>query len=161
MTVVDHVDGFGRPAWIALMVLSFIMFWPLGLVFLGFLIGSGRMGCWNHGLSDRWQWRVQRSAERMQRGAERMRRGAERMQETADRWRGAFSGPASNYRPGPSGNRAFDEYREETLRRLEDEQREFLEFLERLRHAKDKAEFDQFMAERRRYPEEPVAQPQS
>ncbi|MBO0756360.1 MAG: DUF2852 domain-containing protein, partial [Bradyrhizobiaceae bacterium] len=36
------------------------------------------------------------------------------------------------------------------LRRLEDEQREFKEFLQRLRMAKDKAEFDQFMAERRR-----------
>jgi hypothetical protein len=48
-----------------------------------------------------------------------------------------------------SGNRAFDEYRTETLRRLEDEQREFRDFLERLRQAKDKAEFDQFMAERR------------
>ncbi len=49
-----------------------------------------------------------------------------------------------------SGNRAFDEYRAETLRRLEEEQRDFRAFLDRLRHAKDKAEFDQFMAERRR-----------
>ncbi len=52
----------------------------------------------------------------------------------------------------PSGNRAFDEYREETLRRLEDEQKEFKGFLDRLRQAKDKAEFDQFMAERRNRP---------
>jgi hypothetical protein len=37
----------------------------------------------------------------------------------------------------PSGNRAFDEYRQETLRRLEEEQREFQEFLVRLRMAKD------------------------
>jgi len=51
-----------------------------------------------------------------------------------------------------SGNRAFDEYRTETLRRLEDEQREFREFLERLRFARDRAEFDQFMAERRNRP---------
>jgi Protein of unknown function (DUF2852) len=35
------------------------------------------------------------------------------------------------------------------LRRLEEEQREFKEFLERLRFARDKTEFDQFMAERR------------
>lgn len=158
MTVVDHVDGFGRPAWIALMVLSFIMFWPLGLVMLGFLIGSGRMGCWNNG--DRWQRRMQRGFERLQRGAERMQRGAERMQDAADRWRGSYRDTAAAYRPGPSGNRAFDEYREETLRRLEDEQREFMDFLERLRHAKDKAEFDQFMAERRRYPDAPAPQPQ-
>jgi len=55
-------------------------------------------------------------------------------------------------RAARSGNRAFDEYRNETLRRLEEEQREFIEYLERLRQAKDKAEFDQFMAERRRGP---------
>jgi hypothetical protein len=51
--------------------------------------------------------------------------------------------------PPSSGNRAFDEYRSETLRRLEEEQREFRDFLDRLRFAKDKTEFDQFMAERR------------
>ena len=50
---------------------------------------------------------------------------------------------------GSTGNRAFDDYREETLRRLEEEATEFQSFLQRLRHAKDKAEFDQFMAERR------------
>ena len=48
-----------------------------------------------------------------------------------------------------SGNQAFDEYRAETLRRLEEEQREFREFLSRLRVAKDRAEFDQFMVARR------------
>jgi hypothetical protein len=50
--------------------------------------------------------------------------------------------------PPSSGNRAFDEYRAETLRLLEEEQRDFHDFLDRLRHAKNKAEFDQFMAER-------------
>ena len=59
-------------------------------------------------------------------------------------------------RPYATGNRAFDEYRAETLRRLEEEQREFKEFLDRLRHAKDKAEFDDFMAERRRRPPGPT-----
>ncbi|CUH53013.1 DUF2852 domain-containing protein [Shimia marina] len=47
-----------------------------------------------------------------------------------------------------TGNSAFDSYRDETLRRLEDEQKSFEDFLERLRAAKDKAEFDQFMDER-------------
>lgn len=54
---------------------------------------------------------------------------------------------------------AFDEYRSETLRRLEEEQRAFVEFLDRLRRARDQAEFDQFMAERQRRgqdPEQPV-----
>ncbi len=48
----------------------------------------------------------------------------------------------------PSGNSAFDAYKEETLRRLEDEQNSFEDFLQRLRDAKDKAEFDQFMDDR-------------
>ncbi|PSL20498.1 DUF2852 domain-containing protein [Shimia abyssi] len=48
----------------------------------------------------------------------------------------------------PTGNSAFDAYREDTLRRLEDEQKSFEEFLERLRAAKDKSEFDEFMDER-------------
>ena len=59
------------------------------------------------------------------------------------RWRRGISPLKS------TGNRAFDEYREATLRRLEEEVDEFQAFLQRLRHAKDKAEFDQFMAERR------------
>ncbi len=48
----------------------------------------------------------------------------------------------------PTGNTAFDSYREDTLRRLEDEQKSFEDFLQRLRDAKDKSEFDQFMDER-------------
>ncbi len=50
----------------------------------------------------------------------------------------------------PTGNTAFDAYKADTLRRLEDEQESFEEFLERLREAKDKAEFDQFMDDRAR-----------
>ena len=49
----------------------------------------------------------------------------------------------------PSGNHAFDEYREEALRRLEAEVTKCRSFLERLRAAKDRAEFDEFMRERR------------
>ena len=59
-----------------------------------------------------------------------------------DRVRGNWWGQPS------SGNRAFDDYRAETLRSLEDEQREFKEFLKRLRVAKDRAEFDQFISDR-------------
>lgn len=47
-----------------------------------------------------------------------------------------------------TGNRAFDAYKADTLRRLEEEQGNFEAFLERLREAKDKAEFDQFMDDR-------------
>lgn len=55
---------------------------------------------------------------------------------------------SSRYHAAPSGNSAFDAYREETLKRLEDEHREFMDFLQKLREAKDKSEFDQFMDQR-------------
>lgn len=48
----------------------------------------------------------------------------------------------------PTGNAAFDAYKADTLRRLEEEQGSFESFLERLRAAKDKSEFDAFMNER-------------
>src|SRR5437660_11206580 len=107
-----QLDDIGKPAWIALTVVSFILFWPLGLLVLGFLIGSGRMACWAHGSTDRWQRRVERTQRRM-----------ERMPATAELWSGCGGYRAS------SGNGAFDEYRAETLRRLEEEQREFIAFL--------------------------------
>ena len=50
---------------------------------------------------------------------------------------------------GQRGHSAFAAYRAETLQRLESEQRDFQQFLDRLRAANDKAEFDQFMAERK------------
>ena len=141
-----HLDDIGRPAWIGLTVLSFFVWWPLGLVVLGFLIGSGRMACWTDGAGPRWQRRMERMQHRMS-----------RMQEAAERW--GCGGRSARYSEA-TGNRAFDEYRAETLRRLEEEQREFREFLDRLRHAKDKAEFDEFMAERRRRGQSAGAQPQ-
>lgn len=70
------------------------------------------------------------------------------------RHQGALSGmkpgfvARHGYRSEPTGNAAFDAYRDETLKRLEDEHRAFLDFLGRLRAAKDKAEFDQFMDDR-------------
>jgi len=48
----------------------------------------------------------------------------------------------------PTGNSAFDAYKADTLKRLEEEQNNFETFLERLRAAKDKSEFDAFMDER-------------
>jgi len=137
----QRLDDIGWPVWIALMVLGFVFYWPVGLAVLAFLLWSGRMGCWKHGRRlARWQ----------ERG------GMERMHDTMQSWYGG-------QRTAPSsGNRAFDEYREETLRRLEEEQREFRDFLERLRLAKDKSEFDEFLAERRRRPPQaPQAEPQS
>jgi hypothetical protein len=133
MPITAKLDELGKPAWIALMILSFFIWWPIGLATLAFLIWSGRMGCGHH---YGWEGKM----ERMQRKMDWMR----------SRMSGGLGG-GPNWGP-PSGNRAFDEYRSETLRRLEDEQREFKDFLERLRFAKDKTEFDQFMAERRNRP---------
>ncbi|HEY1719954.1 MAG TPA: DUF2852 domain-containing protein [Magnetospirillaceae bacterium] len=136
MSFAARMDDFGRPAWIAATILGFIFFWPAGLALLVFSARSGRMGCWHHGdrYSDRWQAR-----------AERWRDRADRAQQKAERWFGGHGG-----RHHSSGNRAFDEYRMETLRRLEEEQDEFMQFLDRLRMAKDKSEFDEFLNERRR-----------
>ncbi|HEV8390248.1 MAG TPA: DUF2852 domain-containing protein [Dongiaceae bacterium] len=125
MGIAARLDEMGKPAWIALMVLTFIIAWPVGLALLAYLIWSGRMGCGSHG---RWHGRVHDRMERFRQG----------------RWGGS------------SGNAAFDEYRAETLKRLEEEQREFLDFLDRLRKAKDKAEFDQFMADRKSKPQGPI-----
>ena len=144
MPITAKLDEFGKPAWIALTVLGFMAWWPVGLAVLAFTIGSGRMGCGYHGGHDRWQHKM------------------ERMQSKMDWMRSKVSGgnPAgSPWSSAPtSGNRAFDDYRTETLRRLEDEQREFKDFLERLRFAKDKTEFDAFMNERRGRPDQEAPQ---
>ena len=48
-----------------------------------------------------------------------------------------------------SGNAAFDEHRTEMLAKLEAEQREFAKFVDDVRKAKDKSEFDAFMTKRK------------
>src|ERR1700719_2277881 len=123
------LDSPWHPGWIAVTVLGFLIWWPIGLALLFFTLGSRKMGCWSH--QDRWSNKMERMRNRMERS-------------------GFPFGPSS------SGNRAFDEYRMETLRRLEDEQKEFRDFLDRLRHAKDKEEFDLFMAQHRPRPAPPA-----
>jgi hypothetical protein len=76
----------------------------------------------------------------------------ERMQYKMERMRNRMERGGFPFGPPSSGNRAFDEYRMQTLQRLEEEQKEFREFLDRLRHAKDKEEFDLFMAQHRPRP---------
>ena len=107
------LDERGKGAWIAIMVLGFIFFWPIGLAILAYMIWSKRMFSGN----------CTRTHRKFKSGHMAMK---------------------------SSGNTAFDAYKEETLRRLEDEQEAFEAFLQRLRDAKDKAEFDQFMDERAR-----------
>lgn len=128
--VVNKLDDMGKGAWIGLMVLSFILFWPIGLALLAFLIWSGRMGSRKHGHgAGRWRY------------------------EPAEGEAGSRFRRACGLGPRSSGNSAFDEYRMETIKRLEQEQAEFEAFLERLRFAKDKEEFDQFLAGRRSAPD--------
>ena len=125
-----HGPYFWHPGLIALMVLGFIFWWPLGLATLFLILWSKGMICSSHS-GAHWQHKM------------------ERMRSKMERFGSGWGGPSS------SGNHAFDEYRAETLRRLEEEQREFREFLDRLRFARDKTEFDQFMADRRSRPASP------
>jgi hypothetical protein len=120
------------PALIGMMVLGFIFCWPVGIAALALTIWSVKMSCGYHGGAGRW-------GERWQ----------ERMMARRARWEQKFATYERQRQPAGSGNRAFDEYRAETLRRLEDEEKEFKEFLNQLRFAKDKAEFDDFLANRR------------
>ncbi|MGA9267326.1 MAG: DUF2852 domain-containing protein [Rhodomicrobium sp.] len=137
MYLAERLDDIGKPAWIALMIVSFIIWWPIGLATLAFLFWSRRMGCGHHG-----NWHDRR----------------ERWRAAREEWRAFKRG---DYPAMPSsGNAAFDDYRAETLKRLEEEQKEFTGFLDRLRRAKDQAEFNQFMADRRNKPAgEPSGQP--
>ncbi len=131
-----------RPGMIILTVLGFMFWWPVGLAILFYTIGSRKMGCWSN---DRFENKMQRMQYKMERMRGRMERRGFNF--------GGFGTPSS-------GNRAFDDYRMETLRRLEEEQTEFRDFLDRLRHAKDKEEFDAFMAQHRPRPAPPNDQPQ-
>jgi hypothetical protein len=134
MDIAAKLDDIGKPAWLGVMVLGFILFWPVGLGILIFLIWSGRMGGWK-------------------------RDGFDGMSKARGRWYGPMGCNWGRGRSQTTGNYAFDEYRTETLRRLEEEEREFRDFLDKLRQAKDKAEFDQFMTDRQRR-SGPEGQPQ-
>jgi hypothetical protein len=144
-----HWRTLPRPLCIAAVVLGFIFWWPIGLALLFYSLWSGRMGCWGHfrhgGGYQGAPWQGGGGAP-------------------WSGWKSWCSGGDRSAPPAPpaasSGNRAFDEYRAETLRRLEEEQKEFGSFLDRLRFAKDKAEFDQFMTELRQRPPSPPEHPQ-
>jgi hypothetical protein len=126
-----------RPLFIAGAVLGFMIWWPIGCALLFLAVWNRRLG------------RLLFGAEAG--GFQRFGCG------------GGWERPRGFERRGgrPSGNAAFDDYRASTLRRLEEEQAEFATFLERLRFAKDKSEFDQFMNERRGRPPAPPPEPPS
>ena len=123
------LDARGRAAWIAAMVLGFIFFWPVGLALLAYMIWGKKM----FGSSCR------------HRGHGRHDHARAKAAEWAAEW-----GRPDRMAYRPSGNSMFDSYKADTLRRLEEEQEAFESFLQRLRQAKDKTEFDTFMDDRAR-----------
>jgi len=125
-----------RPAWtpatIALMVLGFVVFWPLGLAMLAYILWGDRFHDMARDAKEQWKTSPMKDAvNRMGQGSYHMR----------------------------TGNVAFDDYRERELKRLEEERAkldtmraEFDDFLRELRRARDQEEFDRFMANRGRGP---------
>ncbi len=114
------------------MVLGFVVFWPLGLAMLAYILWGDRF----HGMARdaRDQWR-------------------------ASPFKGAMDNMAQGTAYGRTGNVAFDDYRERELKRLEEERAkldamraDFDDFLRELRRARDQEEFDRFMANRGRTP---------
>ncbi|WP_374730152.1 DUF2852 domain-containing protein [Stappia sp.] len=126
-----------RPGWspmtIGLMVLGFLVFWPLGLAMLAYIL---------------WGDRIQTIA-----------RDARQQWDCSAMKRNLNTGAFGDTGFGNTGNVAFDEYRARELKRLEEERarldemrNEFDSFLRELRRAKDQEEFDRFMADRGRAP---------
>jgi hypothetical protein len=127
-----------RPGWtpltIALMVLGFFVFWPLGLAMLAYIIWGDRLP------------EFRRNAEGMRNDFKRSFSGCG--------WQSRRESSGGAYH-SQSGNAAFDDYRAAELKRLDEERRkldeeraEFETFVRNLRRARDQEEFDRFAAER-------------
>jgi hypothetical protein len=126
--LLGKLDGLGKMAWLAITFLAFAIAWPLGIAMLAYLAGSGRFQAWYAEHADApgaWFGRICSSPD------------------FGSRPRGGTFHTAS------SGNRVCNGCRDEALSRLEEERRESRAYLERLREARDKAEFDTLIAERR------------
>jgi len=133
-----------HPVSIVVMVIGFMIAWPLGLLVLAYILWGERLG-----------WR-----ERLQSFGAGVRDGIARSTFARDTFRngGASHRGRSGFGFGSStGNSAFDAYRaremerlEAERRRLEDERRDFEAYMRDLRRARDQDEFDRFKAERAR-----------
>lgn len=119
-----------RPAWtpatIALMVLGFMVFWPLGLAMLAYIIWGDRL--------DAFKADVNRAT---------------------DDFACSFRRKRGHSMRTSSGNVAFDEWRDTELSRLDEERKkldemrkEFDQHMHDLRMARDREEFERFMADR-------------
>jgi Protein of unknown function (DUF2852) len=120
-----------RPAWtpatVALTVAGFMVFWPVGLAMLAYVLFGERFDAFKRDANA-----------------------------TVDGVASAFRRGGSGFsRQSTTGNVAFDEWRDSEIERLNDERRkldemraEFEEELREFRRAKDKEDFDRFMAKR-------------
>lgn len=124
------------------MIAGFALFWPIGLAILFLKI---------------WQRREGYSGDLFSYARERAMAGAPANWQ--GNWQGAMRGKWQAFGMGgfggSTGNAAFDEWRSAELERLEAErrklaeaEREFADHLDKLRRARDREEFDRFMAER-------------
>ena len=127
------------------MVLGFIVFWPIGLAVLGYKYWQGRSGGpdLKSFVSDRFE------------DARTMMSQNSTAQNSFWNCGSAMKRASRSYQPS-TGNMAFDEWRaaelarlDEERRKLDDAQREFSEYVDELRRAKDREEFERFMTERR------------
>ncbi|MGF6173484.1 DUF2852 domain-containing protein [Ensifer sp. 4252] len=125
------------PATIALMVLGFVVFWPLGLAMLAYILFGEKLKTFKKDANS-----------------------------TVDGMCSAFKrGNRANWKQHHrTGNVAFDDWRQAELTRLDEERRkldemreEFDSYVRELRRAKDQEEFDRFMRERRNGGSGPVA----
>lgn len=114
------------PATVALMVLGFMVFWPLGLAMLAYIL-----------FGDRFR-EFKRSAN-----------------QTADGMFGKCRASGFRNAHFSTGNVAFDDWRKAEIERIEEERRKLDEmradfdgYVRELRRAKDQEEFDRFMRNR-------------
>lgn len=143
-----------RPAWTPattlITIFGFILFWPIGLAMLVYIIWGEQ---WGLDLSD---WGSVKS----------------KASEAGEKVKTAFDGSAYSNRTGAgtagaTGNSAFDDWRKAELKRLEEERRkldearrEFDAYVQELRRARDREEFNQFKSkwENRNTPSQPSSQ---
>jgi len=129
------------------MVLGFVVFWPIGLAILGYKFWQRKNGAPDLQTVAANTWSSARSAMS----------GGPATGSSPRPWAGWSSGSwGRGFYAAPTGNVAFDEWKnaelvrlEEERRRLEDAHREFSDFLENIRKSKDREEFERFMNERR------------
>ena len=142
-----------KPVEILALVLGFIIYWPIGLAVLGWKFWQKKSGYPGDIISfgrEKWEkWTNWTN----------WARGSARWSFAVNNW------AASGLGTGSTGNRAFDEWRTTELARLEEErqklvaaEREFAEFMENLRHARDREEFERFMDEHRNQQGRPSGQ---